>query len=315
MGRRPLYRRFAGGRVKRGNGTVAEKQARGARTLAIANMKGGVGKTTLSILIAEGLSALRKARVLVVDLDAQGSLSYAMMGRARYEDAVQRKRLLTRFFDKKSSGEEVRLSGSIIEQASLVPDCKSLNLAPADAELQVVERKVIAALTRIALDNVFRGAPEVTTARWLQQEITRLRPNYDWIIFDCPPGISIFAYAGIACSDAILMPMTPDYLSMQAIRTMNTSVLPLMGARAKSIKKYAILNKCRGGVQAVSDYRQELRGANEANSWGVELIDVQLPLKQQIADATESDDDRKWKSFVSKFDKENCDAILSVLEA
>ncbi|MEQ1608676.1 MAG: AAA family ATPase [Hyphomonadaceae bacterium] len=285
-----------------------------AKTIAVANMKGGVGKTTLSIMIAEGFSALRKARVLVVDLDAQGSLSYALMGRERYEAAIRGTRLVTRFFDKKASGDTVRLSGSIVEQASLLPDCTSLDLAPADAELQVVERKVIASLTRIALDNVFRGAPEVTTARWLQQEINRLRSSYDWIVFDCPPGISIFAYAGITCSDAILMPMTPDYLSMQAIRTMNTSVLPLMGPRVQSIKKYSILNKCRAGVRAVAEYRAELLEANKTNKWGVELIDVQLPLRQKLADATESDEDRKWKSFGTKFDVENCEAILKILE-
>jgi len=61
------------------------EKVEGARVLAVANMKGGVGKTTLSLMIAEGLSALRDARVLVIDLDAQGSLSYALMGREPYE--------------------------------------------------------------------------------------------------------------------------------------------------------------------------------------------------------------------------------------
>ncbi len=293
---------------------TAAKTLRQGRTLAIANMKGGVGKTTLSIMIAEGLSALAKKRVLVLDLDAQGSLSYALMGKARYEKCLAENRLLSRFFQGKADKKNVNLSACIFEGASLLPECASVNLAPSDLQLQLVERQAISQLAKLSLDNLWKDAPEATTAAWLRAEISKLRERYDWIIFDCPPGISIFAYAGIACSDAILMPMTPDFLSMQAIRTMVERFLPQLAANHQPKRKLTILNKCRANVSAVGEYRKILIEESKKPKWGVEFIPVELPLREQIAQAADADDDRRWDRFKEKFDEEDCRAILEYLE-
>jgi chromosome partitioning protein len=283
------------------------------RTLAIANMKGGVGKTTLSIMVAESLSALSQKRVLVIDLDAQGSLSYALMGRSRYETQLREGRVLSNFFLAKAERRQMNLSSSIVEKASLLPECESLNLAPSDMQLQLVERKVIGELTKLSLDNLWKDAPEITTATWLREQIKVLRERYDWIIFDCPPGISIFAYAGISCSDAILMPMTPDFLSMQAIRTMVEKFLPQLPSRHQPKRRFTILNKCRANVSAVAEYRRELIAAGADGDWGVEFIPVELPLKEKIAQAADADEDRRWDSFKSKFEVDDCRDILQYL--
>ena len=285
---------------------------RRAKTLAVANMKGGVGKTTLAIMIGESLSALRHKKVLIVDLDAQGSLSYALMGRDRYESTIRSGRSITNFFKERADGKSRRLSSFVTPDASLLKECEKLNLVAAGPELQVVEREVITSLARLTIDSIFRGAPEVTTARWLKTEITRLRAFYDWIIFDCPPGISVFAYAGISCSDAVLMPMTPDYLSMQALRTMNTMILPAMKLKP-SPRKYCILNKCRASTKAPRIYRDELLRANEDEGWGVEVMDIQLPLKQRIAEATDAEAGG-WKLFKGKYDDELCEALIDTIE-
>ncbi len=287
-------------------------KTRAANTLAIANMKGGVGKTTLAIMIAESLSALRGRKVLIVDLDAQGSLSYALMGRERYEATLESGRSITNFFRERADSKTRRLSSFVTTEASLLPECKRLNLVAAGPELQVVERHVITSLARLTIDSIFRGAPEVTTARWLKSEITRLRAFYDWIIFDCPPGISVFAYAGISCSDAMLMPMTPDYLSMQALRTMNKMILPEMRLNPTP-KKYSILNKCRATTRAPRLYRDELLRANDDEGWEIDVMDIQLPLKQRIAEATDADAG-SWTLFKGKYDAELCEALIDVIE-
>lgn len=290
-------------------------QVEGARVLAVANMKGGVGKTTLSLMIAEGLSALRNARVLVIDLDAQGSLSYALMGRDRYEKALAANRIVTRFFEKRSLGETVHLSGSVIEQASLLEECKGLNLVPADPKLQFVERRVITQLAKLNFERIFRGTPEITVANWLASEIERLRRQYNWIIFDCPPGISIFAYAGIACSDTILMPFTPDFLAMQAITTMNDLLLPEMSKDLPAIariRKLAVLNKA-GNNNLPRQYRDEFLATNQAKGWGVTLFDTQL--SNRVATARAADTEETWNSLDEKWNSETCDLLISEVEA
>ncbi len=284
------------------------------KTLAVCNMKGGVGKTTLSIMIAESLSALANKSVLVLDLDAQGSLSYAMMGRSRYEQALSSKRVLSKFFEAKSQNKPISFSGCVVEKASLLKECASLDLAPSDMQLQLVERQAIGKLAKLSLDNLWKDAPEATTAAWLRSEVRALRGKYDWIIFDCPPGISIFAYAGIACSDAILMPMTPDYLSMQAIRTMVERFLPQLATQHRPKRRLTILNKCRAGVSAVAEYRDALRRESASPIWGVEFIPIELPLREKIAQAADAEEDRNWDRFKDKFDVEDCRGILSFLE-
>ncbi len=291
------------------------EKVEGARVLAVANMKGGVGKTTLSLMIAEGLSALRDARVLVIDLDAQGSLSYALMGREPYEKALKKGRIVTSFFEKRAQGEPAHLSGSLVEQASLLEECKRLNLVPADPKLQFVERRVITQLAKLNFDRIFRGTPEITVANWLREEIQQLRKQYSWIIFDCPPGISIFAYAGIACSDMILMPFTPDFLAMQAITTMNELLLPEMSKDLKqiaNIKRLAILNKTNASSNLPRQYRDEFLKTNSEKNWGVTLFDTQLPMR--VATARAADTEESWSSLDEKWNSETCELLISELE-
>jgi len=213
-----------------------------ARTIAVANMKGGVGKTTLSMMLAETL-AHQGRTVLLVDLDAQGSLSFALMGDERFEAVVDKKQTISQYFARRIATKAQPLSDFVVPAASLLPSCRTLDLVAAEPSLQTEERNVISFLTRFALANAFKESPEKSASSWLREEIGALAKSYEYIIFDCPPGISIFAFAGIQNSGHILIPATPDYLSLLAIRSMHSRVLRDAIGRRKSPQFTRFLNK------------------------------------------------------------------------
>lgn len=121
-----------------------------AKTIAIANMKGGVGKTTLSAMLAESL-AHRGKRVLLVDLDAQGSLSFALMGDQRFEAVVASSCTISTYFGERGEQHPRSLDAFITPHASLLPTCTTLDLVAAEPRLQSTERKFIGDLSRFAI--------------------------------------------------------------------------------------------------------------------------------------------------------------------
>jgi chromosome partitioning protein len=285
-----------------------------ARKIAVANMKGGVGKTTLSIMLAETLAHKDKS-VLLIDLDAQGSLSYALMGDEKFEQTVDADRTISRYFSERVAPRPRPLGDFITPRPSLLSACSKLELIAAEPGLQTEERNVISHLTRFAIGNAFNGFPEKTASGWIKSELKDLDRKYEYIIFDCPPGISIFAFAGIQNSDHVLVPATPDYLSLLAIKSMQSRVLPAAakGRPKKTPQKISlVLNKCRETTKSQKIYRRRIIEFIDSTKWKAELAPIQIPLNVQLARATESDDDREWATFGEKYDTFYADQLAEL---
>lgn len=284
------------------------------RMIAVANMKGGVGKTTISMMLAEALAFAGK-RVLLVDLDAQGSLSFCLMGSERFQEVVEDGKTLSKYFAGRGNGGVAKgLTEFIVRAASLLPTCSKLDLVAAEPALQQVERDVIARLSRFSMGQPLRGTPENVVSQWLKSEMQTLN-RYEFIVFDCPPGISIFAVAGIATSDAIIVPTTPDYLSMLAVRSMRETALPnATGRRKRKPSVSLLLNKCRGGTTSPQVYRERLSTYITDVNWDAALSPIQLPLKQKLADAVETED-REWNTFKQKYDIFDTQQLVSLVDS
>lgn len=284
-----------------------------AQTIAVANMKGGVGKTTISAMLAEALAHNGK-RVLLIDLDAQGSLSFALMGHVRFEETVKQERTISTYFSERAEAAPKPLSAYITSRASLLPSCTSLDLIAAEPQLQSIERRFIGDLSRFAIADPLKQ-PEEAASKWITKELRALSSAYDVIIFDCPPGISIFAFAGIQNSAKVIVPATPDYLSMLAIRSMHEHTLPAaFRTRPKKARPeiLLLLNKCSGTSKAPATYRKKILEFIESSKWSARLADMMIPQKQKMQNAMEADEERKWKKFTDKYDE--ADTIQMVQE-
>ncbi|WP_350282674.1 ParA family protein [Nitrosomonas sp.] len=156
------------------------------RIFAIANQKGGVGKTTTSINLASSLASIDK-RVLLVDLDPQGNTT---MG-----SGVD-KRLLDRTVYQVLLGEqmaaEVRLSTKPGKYA----------LLPANQELAGAEVEMVALEQRESR---------------LKKALQAVQADYDFILIDCPPALNLLTLNGLCAAHAVIIPMQCEYYALEGL--------------------------------------------------------------------------------------------------
>lgn len=183
-----------------------------AKIISVANMKGGVGKTTLSVAVAQSLAkgagGRRPAKVLVVDLDAQANASFWLCGQALLTEQIEQGKALDGFL------EDTVVFGKAPSLRDIVVPAKALSdklfVAPSSPNLRLVERELIVFLSR-RHRNLMEVERVVTDL--LDQQLASLRSTYDVIIFDTAPGISALTEAALRLSDLIIIPTVPDYVS------------------------------------------------------------------------------------------------------
>ncbi|MBA45487.1 MAG: hypothetical protein CMB31_02730 [Euryarchaeota archaeon] len=157
-----------------------------ARIVTITNQKGGVGKTTSVINIATHL-AMRGARVLVVDCDAQGNCASGL-GIDKSKTNITTK--------------DVILTPSISIQARHATAVDGLHLIVGDHNLVGVEESLAAQLGR---------------ERRLVEALAPLRPHYDLILLDTAPSMSIVSVNALTASDGIVIPVQTEYLALEGV--------------------------------------------------------------------------------------------------
>ncbi len=153
-----------------------------ARVIAIANQKGGVGKTTTAINLAASLAVAEK-RVLAVDLDPQGNLT---SGFGLEKEAGLYEALL-------SGAALPRPAGTALEFLSVVPSDE--DLAGLEVELAAGEEREFR--VRVALDEV--------------------RSRYDFILLDTPPSLGLLAVNALTAADSVLVPIQCEYFALEGL--------------------------------------------------------------------------------------------------
>jgi chromosome partitioning protein len=156
------------------------------KIFCVANQKGGVGKTTTTVNLAAGLAKIGQ-RVLLVDLDPQGN---ATMG-----SNVDKRTLELTVYD-------VLLESASIEEARAVSEKCGYHVLGANRELAGAEVELVEVERR---------------ERRLKEALAAVKDQYDFVLIDCPPSLSLLTLNGLCCAHGVIVPMQCEYFALEGL--------------------------------------------------------------------------------------------------
>ena len=156
------------------------------RIIAVANQKGGVGKTTTSINLSACLAALGK-KVLAIDMDPQGNMTSGL--------GIDKNEVEYSVYDLILGETEIEqvICKEALENLDVIPS--NINLSAAEIELIGVEEKEYI----------------------IHNEVEKVRDNYDFVIIDCPPSLNTLTINAMTTADSILVPIQREYYALEGL--------------------------------------------------------------------------------------------------
>jgi chromosome partitioning protein len=228
-------------------------QPRECQIIAIANQKGGVGKTTTAVNLATALAAAGES-VLLVDLDPQGNASTGF-GLNRAERRNGTYRLLT---------EQPALDA--VRRATLVPN---LAIVPSDSDLAGAEVELVAEDRReFRLRDSLRGEAPAST-----------RPAF--ILIDCPPSLGLLTLNGLTAADAVLVPLQCEFFALEGISLLMHTIDAVKRRLNPALRLEGIVLTMHDRRNNLSD----LVAADARGFFGEQVFETVVPRNVRVSEA------------------------------
>jgi len=221
-----------------------------AKIFCIANQKGGVGKTTTTVNLAAGLAKVGQ-RVLMIDLDPQGN---ATMG-----SGVDKRSVALSVYD-------VLLESASIAEARVKADKCGYDVLAANRELAGAEVEMVGLERR---------------ERRLKQALAEVVQDYDFVLIDCPPSLSMLTLNGLCCAHGVIVPMQCEYFALEGLTDLVNTIKQVhanLNADLQIIGLLRVMFDPRITLQQqVSD---QLKG-----HFGDKVFDTVIPRNVRLAEA------------------------------
>jgi chromosome partitioning protein len=220
------------------------------RIYCIANQKGGVGKTTTTLNLAAGLAQLGQ-RVLVVDLDPQGN---ATMG-----SGVDKRALALSVYD-------VLLEAASVAEARTRCESSGYDVLGANRELAGAEVELVALERR---DQRLRDA------------LAAVGPDYDFVLIDCPPSLSLLTLNGLCAADGVIVPMQCEYFALEGLSDLVNTIKQVHANLNRQLQVVGLLRVMFDARITLQNQVSEQLKAH----FGDKVFDTVIPRNVRLAEA------------------------------
>jgi len=206
-----------------------------AQVFSTINLKGGVGKTTTTVALAEFMSGELRKKVLVIDLDPQTNATVMLIGEDRWRELNDKEWTLARLFKDALDPDNKRfnLDAALQKRVSNVKEAQTIDLLPSSLELIDVQDR----LASIPSGQFY----SVNPIELLWRAVKSRLDDYDIVIVDCPPNLGIITLNGLRISHGFVVPTIPDILSTYGIPQILTRIGQFSREIAEEIEPLGII--------------------------------------------------------------------------
>lgn len=240
------------------------------KVVSLINMKGGVGKTTLAINLADCLASRHQKKVLIVDVDPQFNATQCLMSPDDYMDHLKGDRdTIVRVFDRSSRAVPSSVGGGVrdvksLEDIDVVNVRENLDLLPGNLELYRLEM-----------------APGDGRENRLNNYISTIEDVYDYVVIDTPPTPSVWMTSALIASDFYLIPVKADPISLTGIDLLRSIV-------EEKRENFGLSINCAGVILTLTEantriYQSAKENLEGDSYWRKYIYPVSLPKRVGIA--------------------------------
>jgi len=225
-------------------------RGRGTRVLAVANQKGGVGKTTTAINLGTALAAIHQ-KVLLVDLDPQGNASTGL--------GIERT-------DREINAYHVLIGAADVLDATRATDIPDLDIVPSGVDLYGAEVELVGTERR-----EYR----------LREALAHGLGAYDYVLIDCPPALGLLTINALTAAQAVLVPLQCEFYALEGVSQLMATIESVRAAFNPGLE-------IQGIVLTMHDKRNNLSDmvANDVRAFfGDKVYDTMIPRNVRVSEA------------------------------